>query len=73
MPQQSIRYHVAEMDGAWGIFRDGQPIARRDDMTDAIAFANFFADRESLTSPLPVKVTGGPCLQKRLREERLAA
>lgn len=67
MPLPSIDYHIADVEGAWGIFRDGVQIALRADPADAIAFANFFADRETPMAPCPVRVSGGDCLRRELR------
>lgn len=73
MPQHTIDYHIADIDGAWGIFREGVQIARRTDAADAIAFANFFADRETLMAACPVRVSAGDCLRHELRRMQEAA
>ncbi|MEX1829527.1 hypothetical protein [Luteibacter sp. CQ10] len=73
MSPTTIEYHIAEIDGFWGIFREGVQIARRSDAGDAIAFANFFADRETLVATRPVRVSAGDCLQRELQRMRRAA
>lgn len=73
MSQAIIEYHIADIDGSWGIFREGVQIALRRDAADAIAFANFFADRETLVSTRPVRVSAGPCLHQELHRIRRAA
>jgi hypothetical protein len=73
MSEHTIEYHIADIGDAWGIFREGMQIALRRDPADAIAFANFFADRETLMSTRPVRVSADICLHRTLREMRLAA
>jgi hypothetical protein len=68
-----IDYHIASVGNAWGIFRDGTQIGVREDAADAIAFANFFADRETLIAPLPVRVTADVFLHRAMRVWRVAA
>lgn len=68
-----IDYHIADVGEAWGIFRDGTQIGVREHAADAIAFANFFADRETLLAGLPVRVTADTHLHRELRALRLAA
>ena len=48
-------------------------IALRSDPGDAIAFANFFADRETLMSTHPVRVSADFRLHRTLQDMRLAA
>jgi hypothetical protein len=73
MNEHGIDYHIASMGDAWGIFRDGTQIGARVDAADAIAFANFFADRETLIAPVPVRVTTDDALRKMIAGLRLAA
>ncbi|GAA0915200.1 hypothetical protein GCM10009552_32810 [Rothia nasimurium] len=73
MPRHTIEYHIADMDGSWGIFREGVQIAARTDAADAIAFANFFADRETLIAAHPVRVSADVYLHRELRRMRNAA
>ena len=73
MSGQFIEYHIAALGNTWGIFRDGTQIGVREDEADAIAFANFFADRETLIAPVPVRVTADAGLHRALRELRAAA
>lgn len=61
-----IDYHIAETSDGWGIFREGMQIAVRKDPADAIAFANFFADRETLATRQPVMVSADSCLHRML-------
>lgn len=68
-----IEYHIADVGEGWGIFRDGTQIGMREQAGDAIAFANFFADRETLLNRLPVRVTADAQLLRELRALRLAA
>jgi predicted transcriptional regulator len=73
MLPHTIEYHIADVGNAWGIFREGMQIAVRDDPADAIAFANYFADRETLMSPHPVRVSADTNLHRALRAMRTAA
>lgn len=73
MNEQIIEYHIASVGNAWGIYRDGTQIGVRDDAADAIAFANFFADRETLIAPVPVRVTADDFLRRVIAGLRLAA
>ena len=73
MSEHVIEYHIADIGDAWGIFREGMQIALRSDPGDAIAFANFFADRETLMSPHPVRVSADLRLHRTLQDMRLAA
>jgi hypothetical protein len=73
MNEQYVEYHIASVGSAWGIFREGTQIGLREDAGDAIAFANFFADRETLIAPVPVRVTADIVLRRALIEWRLAA
>lgn len=73
MPHTVIDYHIADVDGAWGIFRDGTQVAVRVDIADAIAFANFFADRESRMAAHGVRVSADVYVHRTLREMRYAA
>ncbi|UPG90683.1 hypothetical protein L2Y96_02605 [Luteibacter aegosomaticola] len=73
MNEHHVDYHIATVDSGWGIFRDGTQIGMREDAADAIAFANFFADRETLIAPVPVRVTADIALQRAMAEWRLAA
>lgn len=73
MSEHTIEYHIADIGKAWGIFREGMQIAIRFDPADAIAFANFFADRETMMSTNTVNVSADMCLHRTLRELRLAA
>jgi hypothetical protein len=73
MSEHTIEYHIADIGKAWGIFREGMQIAVRMDPADAIAFANYFADRETMMTTQPVQVSADLCLHRRLREIRLAA
>lgn len=73
MPHHTIEYHIAEMDGCWGIFREGVQIASRRDPADAITFANYFADRETLIAAHPVRVSADVYLHRELRRMRKAA
>jgi hypothetical protein len=73
MDELHIEYHIARVGDAWGVFRDATQIAVRRDAADAIAFANFFADRETLSAGMPVRVTADAHLHRAMREWRLAA
>ncbi|KJV36119.1 hypothetical protein [Luteibacter yeojuensis] len=73
MDEPYIEYHIARVGDAWGVFRDATQIATRHDAADAIAFANFFADRETLVAPLPVRVTADAHLHRALHDWRRAA
>lgn len=73
MSEHTIEYHIADIGNAWGIFREGMQIAVRRDPADAIAFANFFADRETMMTTRPVHVLADIYLHRTLRELRLAA
>ncbi|NID16126.1 hypothetical protein [Luteibacter yeojuensis] len=73
MLPHTIEYHIARMGDAWGIFREGMQLAVRRDPADAIAFANYFADRETLMSPHPVRVSGDNQLHRTLHDLRTAA
>ncbi|MDR6642027.1 MULTISPECIES: hypothetical protein [unclassified Luteibacter] len=68
-----IDYHIADLGDAWGIFRDGLQIAVRSDAADAIAFANFFADRETLMGRQRVHVSADRVMHRTLRDLRKAA
>lgn len=71
--RHTIEYHIASIGDAWGIFRDDVQLASRKDPCDAIAFANFFADRETLITTRPVHVSADIDLHRMLREMRVAA
>lgn len=73
MLPHTIEYHIADIGDAWGVFREGMQIAVRQDPADAIAFANYFADRETLMSPHPVCVSADMHLHRTLRDLRTAA
>lgn len=73
MDQNTIEYYIADVGGTWGVFREGMQIATRRDPGDAIAFANFFADRETLMSKHDVRVLGDACLTRTLTSIRYAA
>lgn len=73
MSEHTIEYHIADIGDAWGVFREGMQIAVRRDPADAIAFANFFADRETMMTTRPVHVLADARLHHALRELRLAA
>ena len=73
MSEHTIEYHIADVGEAWGIFREGMQIAVRCDPADAIAFANYFADRETMMTATPVHVSADIYLHRTLREMRLAA
>jgi len=73
MNRPLIDYHIAETGNGWGIFRDGMQIAVRQDAADAIAFANFFADRETLLDQRRVRVSADAGLHRRLRRWQEAA
>jgi hypothetical protein len=73
MSQHIIDYHIADLGDVWGIFREGTQIAVRTDPADAIAFANFFADRETLISRHRVQVSADRVMHRTLRELRKAA
>jgi hypothetical protein len=68
-----IDYHIAAGPRGWGIYRDGMQIARRRDPADAIAFANFFADRETRLTTREVRVSADQSLHRTLDAIRLAA
>jgi hypothetical protein len=68
-----IDYHIAETGVGWGIFRDGVQIAHRNDPGDAIAFANFFADRETRLSQRIVRVSADHHMHRTLEALRAAA
>lgn len=73
MRRPAIEYHIAHMGNAWGIYREGVQIAVRSDPADAIAFANFFADRETLLGMRRVHVSADAGMYRTLRELRAAA
>jgi hypothetical protein len=73
MNQYVIDYHIADVGQAWGIFREGVQIAIRKDAGDAIAFANFFADRETRIAAHTVRVSADRNLHRTLSELRRAA
>ena len=73
MGDSHIEYHIANMGDVWAIFRNDTQIGIRTDAGDAIAFANFFADRETRIASVPVRVTADVFLHRTLREIRLAA
>jgi hypothetical protein len=73
MHQHVIDYHIADIGHAWGIFREGVQIAVRKDPGDAIAFANFFADRETRMAAHPVRVSADRHMHRTLIELRRAA
>jgi hypothetical protein len=73
MTPDTIDYHIAETGHGWGIFREGVQIAVRKDAGDAIAFANFFADRETRLAVRPVRVSADHHLHRTLMELRSAA
>jgi hypothetical protein len=73
MNQHVIEYHIADIGQAWGIFREGVQIALRKDPGDAIAFANFFADRETQMAAHPVRVSADRHMHRTLSELRRAA
>lgn len=73
MLPHTIEYHIAGIGGAWGIFREGMQIAVRRDPADAIAYANYFADRETLMSRHPVRVSADVQLHRTLSAMRTAA
>jgi hypothetical protein len=73
MNQYVIDYHIADVGQAWGIFREGVQMAVRKDPGDAIAFANFFADRETRMAAHPVRVSADSHMHRTLCELRRAA
>jgi len=73
LEQDTIEYYIADVGGTWGVFREGMPIAMRRDPGEAIAFANFFADRETLMSERDVRVLGDHRLAQTLTSIRYAA
>lgn len=73
MEHETIEYYIADIGGHWGIFREGVQIAVRRDAVDAIAFANFFADRETLTSRHDVRVIADSSLRRTMSALRHAA
>jgi hypothetical protein len=73
LESDTIEYYIADVGGAWGIFREGMQIATRRDAAEAISFANFFADRETLMTPQDVRVIADACLKRTLTAMRYAA
>jgi len=73
MNQYVIEYHIADVGQAWGIFREGVQMAVRKDPGDAIAFANFFADRETRMALRHVRVSADRHMHRTLIELRRAA
>ena len=73
MSLQTIEYHIAQIENGWGIFREGTQIAVRADPADAITFANYFADRETLMSSCSVRVSADLHLHKTPLDLRHAA
>jgi hypothetical protein len=73
MNEHVIDYHIAAIGLAWGIFREGVQMAVRKDPGDAIAFANFFADRETRIAARPVRVSADRHMHRTLSEIRRAA
>jgi len=73
MQQHVIDYHIADVGHAWGIFREGMQIAVRKNPADAIAFANFFADRETRIATHTVHVSADRHMHRTLIELRRVA
>jgi hypothetical protein len=73
LEQDTIEYYIADVGDTWGVFREGVQLAVRHDAADAIAFANFFADRETLMTHRDVRVVGDACLNRTLIAMRHAA
>jgi hypothetical protein len=73
MRRPAIEYHIAQSGTRWGIYREGIQIAVRSDPADAIAFANFFADRETLLGMRRVRVSADAGMHRTLRDMRAAA
>lgn len=73
MNQHVIDYHIADIGHGWAIFREGVQMAVRKDPGDAIAFANFFADRETRITAHPVRVSADHNMHRTLNELRRAA
>ncbi|TCV92046.1 hypothetical protein EC912_10837 [Luteibacter rhizovicinus] len=73
MPSNDIDYHVTDIGGVWGIFRGESQIGMRRCPHEAVAFANFFADWESLSTNGQVRVVGDCYLDRTLRGYRPAA
>lgn len=73
MSEHIIDYHIADLGQVWGIYREGVQIASRSDVGDAIAFANFFADRETLLGVNRVQVSADKVMHRTLRQMRQAA
>ncbi|HVI54614.1 MAG TPA: hypothetical protein VM621_06145 [Luteibacter sp.] len=73
MNQYVIDYHIADIGHAWAIYREGMQIAVREDPADAIAFANFFADRETRMAAHPVRVSADHNMHRTLSALRRAA
>lgn len=70
MRRPAIEYHIAQSGTSWGIYREGTQIAVRSDPADAIAFANFFADRETLLNLRRVRVSADTILHRTLKDMR---
>lgn len=70
MSEHIIDYHIAGLGQAWGIYREGVQIAVRGDAADAIAFANFFADRETLLGVGRARVSADKVMHRTLRDLR---
>jgi hypothetical protein len=71
MRRPPIEYHIAQTGASWGIYREGTQIAVRSDPADAIAFANYFADRETLLGLRRVRVSADTVLHRTLRDMRV--
>jgi hypothetical protein len=72
MRRPAIEYHIAQSGTSWGIYREGTQIAVRSDPADAIAFANFFADRETLMNLRRVRVSADTVMHRTLKNMRRA-
>ncbi|WP_369926331.1 hypothetical protein [Xanthomonas sp. NCPPB 2632] len=70
MRRPAIEYHIAQTGECWGIYREGTQIAVRSDPADAIAFANYFADRETLLGFRRVRVSADTVMHRTLRDMR---
>lgn len=70
MRRPAIEYHIAQSGKSWGIYREGTQIAVRSDPADAIAFANFFADRETLLGLRRVRVSADTVMHRTLKNMR---
>ena len=58
MPSQTLEYRIARLPGCgWLVLRNGDPLARRRDVFDAVELATLMAERESTLSRRRARVS----------------